>query len=791
MNDFNEPACTDLGTPSNATTIGPWSVVASKPSSSEYLSGTFGDADVIGPSSASVRFTPNLRESGNYAVTIFTPGCVQDGTCATRGRVNITGVMATGTRATKPIQTEIYQTNDFDKYDQIYNGHVDLAGGAYRPTVTLTPSISPGDGNRTIVAQRVRFELLSTTVGLNGLYEFDPNRPIVDNDVGNSSFDRAGMSLSPGATVTHLVVHDDVSYVGGNFSTSTFENIFSFRGNDVASLPAGGLNAEVLSMHLDDRLLYVGGNFTNTSKTNTKGLNNVALYSILDRTWLPLGAGVNGRVDSIVPLSLNITNDKPETVIGLTGTFDQLLPFDDRPVVSVDGFAVWVTSKKDWLQNLDLAITSIDGQLTTFTVLPGGGPLLAGTLSSQGLGAGGAVSLTTSGSLSLNRIPIKMVPPSSSSHPAGGRDQRRAVSGSNLTGIVTGYFYEAGGRNVTILGGHFTVKASNGSNFDNLVFVNGSNADAVTGTGPGLSKDSVFRSVAVQQDTLYAGGKVSGAIDDANVNGLILYDLIRADYVRPQPPAFAGRDVVVNTIGVRPSTGDVYVGGNFDSAGSLGCPSVCIYTTSASQWNRPGDGISGSVGAMTWAGGDKLVVGGNLTINGNSTSMVTYDPNSRRWTAFAGVDDIPGPVTALSAADDGASRLWIAGASSNGSAFLMNYDGSKFRSVGDTLGKTTRIRGLQVLALTKNHQRNELLNDDQTLLVTGQLDLAGFGNASAALFDGITFTPFVLSTGANNSPGSVSQLVSLRRDFFKGGGKFYFEQDCTDASFGKVSSLIS
>lgn len=738
----------------------------SSQSSSGYLSGTF---DTSRDDGAKVIFKPNIKESGNYSVTIYTPGCIQDNSCASRGRVNITGTMATGTRNIDPIQMEIFQTNNFDKYDWIYNGYVDANSGSFRPSVTLRPSADQRDSNVTTVAQRVRFELISSTGGLNGLYEFNPNEAVANTNFSSSAFDQAGMDLDSEATITSLSTYDGITYVGGNFTAPDFHNVFSIKDNKSTALTGGGLNGQVITLLVNENLLYLGGNFSDTLKSHTEGLNNLAAYSIPDKTWQPLGAGVNGRVDEIVPLPLNISGNKPENVITFTGHFDQVLPFGGQQAISVQGFAIWVPSQKNWLQNLDMDVPSLTGQLTTSADLRGAAPLYAGSLSSQGLTASGGVTMPISGPLAINRMPLKILPQNSQT-----RRQKRAVSGQDVTGVVTGFFYEFRNRNVTILGGHFTARGSNGSNIENLAFINGTKSNEVTGLGPGLSPDSAFLALAVQQDTLYAGGNVSGVVNGDNVNGLLLFDLAAATYVKPQPPPLNGPEVVVNAIATRPGTGDVYVGGNFESAGSLGCPSICVFTTSVSQWNRPADGIGGSVGAMAWAGGNKLIIGGNLTINGTGTSMATYDAKNRLWSAYSGAKDVPGPVTALSPADDEASRYWIAGASPNGSAFLMTYDGKTFRSVGDTLGKTTRIRGLQVLSMLKGHDKNDLLDRDKTLLVTGQLNLPNFGNASAALFDGTTFTPFILSTSANNSPGSLSQFVSQKQNFFKGSGKFKY-----------------
>lgn len=746
---------------------GPWSVTPSGSSTSKYLSANL-NGPTIDSGSASVVFKPDIKQSGNYSVTVYTPGCLQDNACSNRGIANITATFASGTQSSPPLHTEIYQTNNYDKYDQIYYGYVDANSDSFRPTVTLAPS-SGQSSNLNIVAHRVRFQLISSTGGLNGLFEFNPNQATINTDFSNSTIDQTGMDLNTGATITSMLVHSGTTYIGGNFSSPGFENIFSISDKNATSLANGGLNAQVTSMFPYGDLLFVGGNFSNASKPGPTGLNHVAAYSIPKKAWQPLGAGVNGRVNAIVPLTVNLTQNQPETCITINGDFDQILATTSNKSVSVHGFAIWVPSHNDWLQNLNIQTTSISGQLTTATNYSNSSSILAGTISSQGLASSDVVSLSTSGPLGLNSLPVRIQPQQlqqSSKH-------KRAVSGQNVTGAVTGYFYEAGDRNVTIVGGHFTATATNGSLINNLVFINGSKNDEITGVGNGLQADSVFLTLTVQGDTLFAGGTISGTINGAQINGLILYDLLRATYVGTQPPAFSGSDVAVNAIAPRPNTGEVYVGGNFDSAGSLSCPSVCLFQTSASQWIRPGTALGGSVGALAWSGADTLIAGGNLTVGGNATSMATYDAKKQQWSALSGAaSSVPGPVTALSPANNDASQFWVAGKSTNGSAFLMKYDGSTWHTVGDTLGKQTTIRGLQVLMLSKEHDSNDLVDKDQTLLLTGQLDLPSFGNASAALFNGTTISPFILSTTGNNAPGSLSQMFSQKRNFFKAGGKF-------------------
>ena len=713
---------------------------------------------------------PDIKQAGNYSVTIYTPGCQPDNSCGTRGIANITGVFASGAQPSLPVQTQVYQTNYFDKYDQIYHGYVDANSDSFRPTVTLTPASGQNNGI-TLVAQRVRFQLLESTGGLNGLFEYNPNQATVDTDLSNSIFDKAGTDLVPGATITSLTVANGTTYVGGNFSSNGFENIFAISDGNSTSLPGGGLNAAVSTTFVFEDLLYIGGNFTNTASSATPGLNNIAAFNTSSQAWQALGAGVNGRVNSIVPLMLNITNGQPETCITINGNFDEVLASGSINSTTVHGLAIWVPSHKSWLQNLNIQSTAISGQLTAAVNVSGiSGQLLAGTISSQGMGITDTVELSTTGPLALNSLGVKIQPQQVSSSSMS----KRAVSGQNVTGAVTGLFYNGGGLNVTILGGHFTATASNGSDINNLIFINATSGagDKVTGIGSGLAADSVFLALAIQGSTLYAGGTISGAISGSNINGLILYDLVRATYSSPQPPALVGSDVAVNAISTRPNTAEVYVGGNFDSAGSFSCPSVCMFESG--QWNRPGSGLGGSVAALTWQGTSQLLAGGNLTVSNNATSLATYDTKAQQWSAVQGAASaVPGPVTALSPANNDGSQFWVAGKGTNGSAFLIKYDGSSFQSLGDVLGKSTTIRGLSILQLSKNHGSNSLINEQQTLLVTGQLNLPNFGNASAALFNGTTFTPFILSN-AGNGPGSLSQLFSEKQVDFAKMGKSIF-----------------
>ena len=715
----------------------------------------------------SVIFLPDIQQAGNYSVTIYTPGCIQDNSCDSRGIANVTGQFSTKTQPGQPQWTSIYQTNNYDKYDQIYFGPVDAGSDSFRPKVTLTPSPSQKSGF-SLVAQRVRFSPLpdqNSSDGLNGLFEFNPNQATIDTDFTNSSIDKAGTSLDPGAMINGLAILDGVTYAAGNLTGPGFINIFSINGSNATALPGAGLNSEVSTLFAFEDLLFAAGNFTATVNSTVPGLNNIAIFNSTSLGWQAVGNGVRGRVDTVVPLDLNITTNSPETCIAFSGAFDQIEAFGPDPAIAVSGFAVWVPSQQNWQQNLATQSMAVDGFLSASTNVTGSTPLLSGTLTSQDINAGDAISLT-SGPLRINSLGVKIQP----DQPGSSSNTKRAVagvSGQNVTGATTGLFYNSGGNNITILGGHFTATSSNGSLINNLIFLN--STGTITGVESGLDSDSVFLAIATQASILYAGGTVTGQVNSASVNGLITYDLVAANYANPQPPALGGSNVAVNAISTRPESDQVYVGGSFETAGSLGCPAVCMFQNQ--RWNQAGTNLGGSVAAFAWQGSNTLLAGGNLTVDNGPTTLATYDTKSSQWKALAGASsNVPGPVTALSPTNNDASQFWVAGKSNNGSAFLLKYDGSNFDSVGDSLGSDTTIRGLSMFQLSQKHNSNKLVDSGMVLLVTGQLDLPNFGNVSAALFNGTSFTPFLLSTSGNN-PGSIAQLFSEKVLSFTTSGK--------------------
>ena len=768
-NAFNEPVCSGAQFPSNVSTTGDWNPQPAAQSESQYLATTVAPANV---NTTSITFYPNIPNTGkasNYTIIVYTPGCIPDNSCDNRGVVTVSGTLSAD--GTQKFSYTLYQTNNFDKYDNVHLGTIDACSDSFRPSITITAA--PNQGTIEIVASRIQFKETSETGGLNGLFEYNPNQAVVNMNFSESAINSAGTMLKPDAQVEALVTNGQMLYAAGKFTDDSLNNIMEFSNNKASSLPGGGLNAPVSALFAYEDYLYIGGNFSNTNAASVQGLNNVCAYQFSKKSWIALGAGLDGPITTITPLQLNITANTPETTIAFSGKFTQIRANGKTSSSNAAGLAIWVPSKNDWLQNLNVQKQYLAGSIDATTIVPKGPCLIAGTLSSAGWALSGAVELTSSsGNVGLQQFPVKFQQQSQTSS-----SSKRADSQQSLSGVIAGAYYNSQGRNVTILGGSFSATATNGSTVQNLLFVTGSNNDAVTGPASGIDASSTFRALSVQGDSLFAGGDVTGEINGNKFKGLVVYDLKAASYRKPQPAALVGKNVAVNAIATKPGSTAVYVAGSFQSTSQgLQCSTVCMYDTSTNQWNPVGNNMQGTVLSLFWTSNTAMMAAGNLVIGANSTSsgtktsIATYDTNSQSWTA-GNSSSIPGDITAFAPATSDGTELWMAGTAKNGSTFLTALNKNDYYPFGGMFGSGTTIRGLQLISLSHGHSTYSYLDGMQSLLVTGALNLKNFGNCAAAIFDGQKVTPFILASTSSGQPGSIAQLFSSKQNTLKSSRK--------------------
>ncbi|KAJ3498982.1 hypothetical protein NLG97_g708 [Lecanicillium saksenae] len=755
INEFNEPKCRGQNSPISSSSVqGDWKKSPALQSSSEYLTARIQVNNGHAGTNASVTFYPNVPRSGNYSINLYTPGCMADGTCANRGRVYVSGSMSSDTPQ-PDFQTQLFQTNNFDKYDQIYFGFVERTSDRFRASVTLTPTEDQSVQDLVVVAQQVGFTLINSVGGLNGLFDFDPSGPIADERTfDDSPINKLGYSFDKMSGVKALATAGDTTYIAGNFTSQSHRNIvaISSKGGQAKNLD-GGLNGQVVGMEAANDKLYVGGSFSNTLSNDTKGLNSVAVYDPSSNTWSPLGAGLDGPVQYVVPLRVNTTKGMPETVVAFTGAFTYSNGYDGTPSAQVDGFAIWVPSQNIWLHNSEKEVPSYKGTLTASHIdLHGSKSLLGGSLDVSTLAVDGVASLTPTG---LGKFPAKI----DAKAPSPSKRRRSILQGGDISGVVTGTFYENGEEDLTIMAGHFLAQGpTNGSVIQNLVFIDAKKGNRTSGLSEGIDEDSSFLAVDLWKNILFAGGQVSGNVNGQEARGIIGWDLDKKEFAH-QPAGLTGGDDVVTSIAVRPNGAtQVFVGGSFTKAGALDCPGLCVFNIDDDQWTRPGSVVTGHVSGLQWVDGDTILVGGDLDKTKNGAKpLAYYNTVKQLWSDFPQLEEIPGPVDVLTPASSDLKQFWIGGKSTkDNSTFLMKWDGSDWQSVEQKLPDSTVLRSLQLFRVTKEHGGAPLIDKDRALMITGNIELPEIGAVSACLFNGTHYQAYALTT--SNTEGGTSSI---------------------------------
>ncbi|KAF3933842.1 hypothetical protein ABW19_dt0201194 [Dactylella cylindrospora] len=779
--DLNEPSCKNLDVVSSSEVNGTWTSTGGPPlTDSRYLTATFSGAEL---EDASVTFKPDIKISGIYQVLIYTPGCLQDGSCAQRGQVTVSGSFSSN--ETSSPEATYFQTNEFDKYDTLFTGYIEANSEDFSPQVTLRP-VAGQEGSINTVASRVRFVLepeieegattsnaVSRTLGgrlvLNGVFAYNP-AAAADSLEQDLAINIAATRLPRNITINSVSVLDKRVFLAGSIETTDFHNfVVVDEADGLQATSLGGLNGIVRDTYLTGQLMYLAGDFNDTVDEETAGLSHVAAYNVDSGEWSALGSGLDGTPAKIVSLPLNIS-ETLETTYVFSGDFTKILATGSAPEVEVDGLAIWVPSKNEWLQRLSDAPYSITGYLADRVEIPNGPSIFGGSLLFTEAGFSGGIGLSNiDNQIQLVPLGVDISIPELSTQTS---TRKRAVDSSlglQLNGVQAGAFDKAS--NITILGGRFT-----SGDFENLALIYGDDNNRLSGVSKDvLSGDSVVTSLLVTADPnlLYIGGAINTTVEGAPVGGMIVWDLQANDFVSPQPQPLQadGNDTIVYTITQQPNGRQIYVGGSFtEVAGGFGCAGICVYDPSTFQYFAPGFGFGGTVYASAWTDADTLVVGGELQFNSSSVNLAQYKVSTTAWTVFTNSSEIPGPVTTIFTPVGEENNVYVGG-NADGKPFIMRWDGTKWTNLGDALLSGSIVQGIEVFEIGTPHVTNSLLDDNQILMASGNIRLDGYSfNSSAAIFDGTRWAPFVLTTNADGTSGSLGSFISGSKHSFSGSG---------------------
>lgn len=721
---FNQPTCANGSFLSSSTTVGPWRTM-DLPDTSGYLSANLSGAEL---STDTVTLYPQITSKGSYSVRIYTPGCLADGTCNTRGAVTVSVYSQAGVAA---INSTIFQTNNYEKYDTVYQGVIDSSSSTFRPRVIVAP-LAGQSGTINTVVSRAQFLELSlsasssssmTSSNLNGLYEFSPST-FSASASSNTTFDLVGSRLGFDATINTIVVDKTRTFVAGNFSGTGLANILQLEGSTTSALANAGLNGAVVSMLILNEILYIGGNFS-SAVNSTVSAAYIVGYNVSSGALVAVGGGVNA------PVSHVFTDNG---LLGISGAFTSLNQYGSSSATPTQGIAFWDPAASRWTT----APGVIDGSISN-TIISSGTLFIAGNLrTASQYAARGVASLMSNGqaaTLSALHLPT--------------------TAGISTFDVNTGVFYNSSTKSLTILGGNFSTIDSSGNTISTVAILSNS---TVSGLPSGvLSNGSILYSSHVDGQQIYLGGSITGTVGSSPIAGIFIYDAETSRFASSQPAALQGSNVQVNSITSRPGVAQIVVAGNFDSAGSLACPSLCVLDRTTTTWQRPAIGLTGNISSTTWLGQNILLLTGNMALNGTTHYIATFDFSTQTFSTLNNVN-LPGPARIAVSDTNQTNSIYVAGQSSS-NAYLVKLDGNTTIDLSSGLAAGTQIYDLQFVPLTRRVSSNSVMESNRNLLVLGNLKLTN-GSASGALFDGVSYTPFLYSSTASARPGTIRTLFS-------------------------------
>ncbi|KAH9855213.1 cortical protein marker for cell polarity-domain-containing protein [Lenzites betulinus] len=686
------------------------------------------------------------------------------------------------------------------------NGKYEIV--ADRVQLTLTSANLTADGNSTAgtnstVASERGFGFLEWPLGAS---TSTSSAAAVLPTSAVTSLDSVGFDLLNAVGGTTSVVANSTSpfiaavahhssgavFLGGQFtlssgSASGASNIVVFKNGALATLPSNGLNGPVESLVISGDKVFVGGSFSDTAQASNTALRGIAVYSVSGNSWSAFEGGVDGAVTS-----LDVSNNQ----VLVAGNFTQLLTSSgSSESQNAAGFAVWDISSSSWVNSGGFIIGSMSfvGNGTSDTQ-----QFVAGSVaSSLRFGASGFVMVENgdNGEPKVTPLGVQFDAPTTAStttsavktrrshHRRAGAGwipslnvlnvfKRQTTSTTNITplpsaapapapAVLSGAFWtNSSGTDLVVLGGNFSYTAPGGSQAQNLALYD----DSTRTVTPlrGNQPNGTIRTLLVQGNSLYVGGEFT--VEGLEGSGFAVYDLANQgwDPAGLQPlSASDSSGVVVRSITVSPAnTNVVIVAGSFDQAGSTPCRAICALDTTTKQWSALGNGIKGDVATVVDAGSNTLIAAGSILLaDSTPANVAAYSLSNSSWSAVGSGADLPGPVTAAEVNAGNMNSIFAAGRSSNGtSPFLYFWNGKSWASIGGSLEGTSDVAQLVMVPLQNTHTGNSIIESDRVLMVSGTLSDSSFGNASAALFDGQTFTPFVISTSESGTPGALAGL---------------------------------
>lgn len=579
----------------------------------------------------------------------------------------------------------------------------------------------------------------------------------------------SGLGSGLNGGVNALVFFAGSLYAGGSFTSAgsvVVNHIAKWDGTNWVALGAG-TDSIVNGLAASSSDLYVGGYFSTATNSNGSAVrvNHIARWDTL--SWWPLGRGVNGFVDSLA-VSGN--------TVYVGGAFSSATN-SDGSMVSVNNVGKWDGSGWSSL-GAGLVDTYAPFRSEVYALVVSGSDLFAGGYFNRPAGSSSATNVARWNGTSWSAL-------------GGGCDGgvfALTVSGSTL--YAGGIFSSAGGLGANSIakwnGGSWSALGSGTSSIIYTLAASGSNVfaggDFISAGGsaanciarwdgnnwsnavPGTGSTDFIEALATDGSNLYAAGRflfigTTAASHIAKWNGSG-WSALGAGISAPSDyPHYGGQVLALATSG-----NDIYVGGDFTSAGGIAAGSVAKWN--GSSWASLGSGVDNTVNALA-VSGSNLYAGGNFTTATNSGGAAVPASHVAKWNGSSwspiglGLDDLVYAL-AISGTNLFVGGWFVTASNADASTVTVNsiakWDGAHWSALGSGIGNGG---GVEAMVLSGS-----------SLYVAGFFTTAGgIGATNIARWDGNTWSALDIGLIDPDNPyeSGVAALGARGSDLYAAG----------------------
>ncbi|NBQ52159.1 MAG: hypothetical protein EBU49_01060, partial [Proteobacteria bacterium] len=530
---------------------------------------------------------------------------------------------------------------------------------------------------------------------------------IASNDTLGLYSDTAGTSILSPTPVTagsNILSANTISTLGetntvfGQFSgSSTYINMGNYTTKMPANYSVPGLNGFVSAMvHDGSGNIYAGGSFTAAGGFVA---NYVAKWNGSTSSWSAVGTGMNSFVNALA--------------IDSSGNLYAGGDFTTAGGITANHIAKWDGNAWSALG------TSVDSFVYALAVD-----------SSGNLYAGG--DFTTAGGIAANYI-------------AKWNGTAWSAVGTSMDSRVYSLAVDSSGN--LYAGGDFTTAGGIAANY--IAKWNGTAWSAL-----GTSLNSGASALAVDSSgNLYAGGDFTVAGGTAANYNIAKWDGTAWSGLG------TGTNGYVNDLAVD-SSGNLYAGGYFSTAGGITANYIAKWDGSSTSpsWSALGTGMNAYVYALAVDSSGNLYAGGDFTTAGDITAnyFAKWDHTTSSWSAFA--TGINGSVAALAFDPSGNLYAYVYTAGGIATNYVAKWGGTLWSAIG------TGFRGGGVYNMATDPSGNLYAGGNFTAI-------AGVAAAKVAKWNATTSSWSALGTGIDGP--AVRTLAFDSSGMLYAGGSFF------------------